>query len=110
MSELINLIRYYHFMAGVLSHQQTDHLCANCKAFANTADRIKEGVVELEIVHAEGLSTLSYGGLRMLKESREKIKVIKTSGDAVGQKKAGNCMLPEGVCFIKIPKTVLDKL
>ena len=110
MSELINLIRYYHFIAGVLSHQQTDPLCVNCKAFANTAGRMKEGILELESVHVEGLHTLQAEHLRMLEESREKIRRIKTPGDAVGQKKAGNCMMPEGVCFIKLPKTILDKL
>ena len=110
MSELINLIRYYHFMAGVLLHQQSDPLCANCKAFANTAGRMKEGILELERVHVEGLHTLQAEYLRMLEESRGKIVLIKTPVDAVGQKKAGNCVMPEGVCFIKFPKSILDKL
>jgi len=110
MSELINIIRYYHFMAGVLSHQQTDPLCGNCKAFANTAGRIKEGVLELESVNAEVLRMLPAGKLKMLEEAREKISQIIIPVDAVGQKKAGNCMMPEGVCFIKVPKTILDKL
>ena len=110
MSELINLIRYYHFMAGVLSQQQTDLLCANCKAFANTAGRIKEDILELESFHTEGLRSLTAEYLRMLEESRDEINRIKTPADAVGQKKAGNCRMPEGVCFIKLPKTILDKL
>ena len=110
MSELISLIRYYHFMAGVLSQQQADPLCATCKAFANTAERMKEGILELEGFHTEGLRTLKAEYPRLLEESREKINRIKTPADVVGQKKAGNCMMPEGVCFIKVPKTILDKL
>jgi len=109
MSELINLIRYYYFMAGVLSQQQADPLCANCKAFANTVIRIKEGMFELESVNLAG-QRLQADYLRMLEESREKINRVKTPADAVGQKKAGNCRMPEGVCFIKFPKTILDKL
>jgi hypothetical protein len=97
-------------MAGVHSQQQTDNLCANCKAFANNAERIKKDVLELESVHAEELRTLQTEYLRMLEESCEKIGKIKIRGDAVGQKKAGNCRMPEGVCFIKLSKTILDKL
>ena len=110
MSKTINLVRYYHFIAGVLSHQQTDPLCADCKALANTAVRIKEGILELETSHAEGLHALQAECLRMLEESHEIMKRIRTPMDAVGQKKAGNCMMPEGVCFIKLPKSILDKL
>jgi hypothetical protein len=97
-------------MAGVLSQQQTDNLCASCKAFANTAERIKKGVLELESVHAEDFRKLQMEYLRMLDESCEKISRIKTRDDAVGQKKAGNCRMPEGVCFVKVPKAILDKL
>jgi len=97
-------------MAGVLSHQQADPLCGKCKAFANTAGRMKEGILELESFHTEGLRTLKAEYRRMLEESREEIIRIKTPADAVGQKKACNCMMPEGVCFIKLPKTILDKL
>ena len=110
MSELTTLIRYYHFMAGVLSHQQSDPLCGNCKAFANTAGRMNESILELEILHAEELRTLQTKFLRMLEESREKIRMIKHPVDAVGQKKTGNCMMPKGVCFIKLPKMIMDKL
>jgi hypothetical protein len=110
MAELINLIRFYHFIGGVLSHQQADPLCCKCRAFANTAKKMKEGLLELESVHSEALQEIQAEHLRMMVEAREKINCMKTPEDAVGQKKAGNCAMPEGVCFIKIPKSILDKI
>jgi len=110
MAELINKIRYYHFISGVLVHQQADPLCCKCKAFANTAERMKEGVSELESVHGEKIQVLPSDLLSLLEEARDRIGRIKPPADAVGQKKAGNCKMPEGVCFIKLPKAILDKI
>lgn len=110
MSELSNKIRFYHFISGVLVNQQSDQLCAKCKAFANTAERMKEGISELESVHVEKMHTLPPDLLSMLEEARDRIERIKPPVDAVGQKKAGNCSMPEGVCFIKLPKAILDKI
>jgi len=30
--------------------------------------------------------------------------------DSVGQKKAGNCLLPQGVCFVKSSKSLIDRI
>lgn len=30
--------------------------------------------------------------------------------DAAGQKKAGNCSMPEGVYFVKISKAIIEKI
>ena len=110
MAELVNQIRYFHFISGVLEHQQADPLCSKCKAFANTLDRMKEGIVELESGHTERIHTLPGELLRLLEEASARIDGIKPPEDAVGQKKAGNCKMPEGVCFIKLSKAVLDKI
>ena len=110
MAELINQIRYYHFISGVLNNQQSDPLCTKCKAYANTAKRMKENISELQSLHVESMHTLPVEMLHILEESQDRIGRIKTFEDAVGQKKAGNCRLPEGVCFIKLSKAILDKL
>lgn len=110
MAELINEIRYYHFISGVLTHQQADPLCSKCKAFANTVEKMKAAISELESVHGEKMHTLPPDLLSMLEDARDRIERMKPPLDAVGQKKAGNCRMPEGVCFIKLPKAILDKI
>jgi hypothetical protein len=110
MAELIDQIRFYHFISGVLYHQQSDPLCSNCRAFANTAKRMKENISELESVHVEKMHTLPGEMLHIFEEAQHRIGRIKTFEDAVGQKKAGNCRLPEGVCFIKLSKAIMDKI
>jgi len=110
MVELINRIRYYHFMSGVLAHQQSDPFCSKCKAFVNTSDRVREGISELEGLQAGELRILSGELLGLLDETRDSVELINLQGDAVGQKKAGNCHMPEGVCFIKLPKAILDRM
>jgi hypothetical protein len=110
MAELINQIRFYHFISGVLHHQQSDPLCSNCKAFANTAKKMKENISELKSVQVEKMHTLSGEMLHILEEAQDIIGRVKILEDAVGQKKSGNCRLPEGVCFIKLSKAILDKI
>lgn len=110
VADLINQIRFYYFISGVLHNQQSDPLCSNCKAFANTVKKMKENITGLKSVHVEKMHTLSWEMLHILEESQDRIGRIKTLEDAVGQKKAGNCRLPEGVCFIKLSKAIVDKL
>ncbi|MEW5746466.1 MAG: hypothetical protein AB1805_13630 [Nitrospirota bacterium] len=110
MSELINRIRYVHYMARMLEGQQDDPLCGKCKALVNTVIRVEEGLAELESSRAGEIKALP-GDLRhLLAEARSRIAVMKRPENAVGQKKAGNCAMPEGVCFIKISKAVVDKI
>ena len=110
MAELINQIRFYNFISGVLDNQQSDPLCSKCKAFANTAKRMKENLSELSSVNVENMHTLPGEMLHILEEAQERIGLIKIFEDAVGQKKAGNCRLPEGVCFVKASRALLEKV
>jgi hypothetical protein len=109
MDELVNQIRYFHFISGVLKCQQRDAICGKCKAFANTLARMKERIAELESVHVERMHTLPGELTGVLEEARARLDGIKPPEDAVGQKKAGNCRMPEGVCFVKLSKAVQDK-
>ena len=110
MAQLVNQIRYFHFISGVLACQQRDPICSKCKAFANTLERMKEGIAELESVHVERMHTLPGGLMGLLEKARTRLEGIKPPEDAVGQKKAGNCRMPEGVCFVKLSKAVRDRL
>lgn len=104
MDQVVNRIRFYHFMSGVLSGQQSDPLCSNCKAFTNTCSKMLEGMAGLEKLPGD----IPAGIMELLQVARARMAAIKVKEDAVGQKKTGNCKMPEGVCFIKRSKALLD--
>jgi hypothetical protein len=108
MEHLINRIRFFHFISGVLLNQQADPICGHCKAFANTVRWTREGISSEEAGSASG--KLPAEVLRLLSEAQRRMAGIVVSEDTVGQKKAGNCKMPEGVCFVKIAKSILERL
>jgi hypothetical protein len=110
MSILINDIRFYNFISGVLLQQQTDPLCRECKAFENTARRMKEGLSELEDLFAGKTGSVPTEILSMIESTRTTLEGLKVPEGTVGQKKAGRCKMPEGVCFIKYPKAIRDRI
>ncbi|OGW26875.1 MAG: hypothetical protein A2X59_08935 [Nitrospirae bacterium GWC2_42_7] len=110
MPDLINNIRFYNFISGLLMQQQTDPLCRNCKAFENTARRMKEGLSELEKLVEGKTESVPSEILSMVEDTRTRLEGLNIPEGAEGQKKAGRCKLPKGVCFIKNPKAILDNI
>ncbi len=110
MSELVNRIRFYHYISGVLAAQQTDPLCGICRAYANTASAVGEGLSALEREHRGEVGSLTGEVMHLLDDARSRIGAIMPSKDSVGQKKAGNCRMPAGVCFVKSSKAILERL
>jgi hypothetical protein len=110
MSGLINQIRFYHYIAGVLSTQQTDPLCVLCKAHANTVSAMTEGLAVLECEHQDQLTILPNSIVRLLEQARSRLSEMTPAGNATGQKKAGNCKMPEGVCFVKSSKAIQSRM
>jgi hypothetical protein len=110
MSTLINRIRFYHYISGVLANQQTDPLCGMCKAYANTLSALREGLARLGNEHTDERASLSEEVLCMYEEARNRIAAMPAPENASGQKKAGNCKMPEGVCFIKSSKAMWDRI
>lgn len=110
MSDILSHVRFYCFIAGVLQTQKGDPFCGNCRAFANTVLRMREGIAQLEAERSRELSELSEPFRIVFDEARCVITGIAIPGDAPGQKKAGNCRLPEGVCFVKSSKKLLDSI
>lgn len=99
-------IRYYHFIAGVLANQQHDPLCSRCKAFTNSAKQIREEVNAYMMTNADKLTDLPEQDSIMLADIKMILADLHPEPEAVGQKKAGNCHLPLGVCFVKSPKAM----
>ncbi len=106
----LNRIRYYHFIAGVLANQQHDPLCSICKAFTNSVRDIRERVNEFLHAHAAELQALPEQDSIMLADIKMMLADLHPLPDAVGQKKAGNCKLQQGVCFVKSSKALLENI
>lgn len=108
--DIIIRLRYYHFIAGVLANQQHDPLCSACKAFTNTVQAIRDGVTEFLHTHEAELPALPEQDSIMLADIRMMFVDLHPLADAVGQKKAGNCKLPQGVCFVKSSKALIERV
>jgi hypothetical protein len=104
----LNRIRYYHFVTGVLANQQHDPYCSICKAFTNSVREVRGGVDEFMHAQASELPGLLEEVSIMLADIKMMLADLHPVPDAVGQKKAGNCKLPQGVCFVKSSKALLE--
>lgn len=108
--ELFNQIRAYHYLVGVLTNQQSDLYCGQCSAWNNTLNNTREALRQLEVEHAAEVRNLSPEATAFLTETRSCLAVLANAANPSGQKKAGNCKLPEGVCFVKVSRTLLEKV
>jgi hypothetical protein len=108
--ELLNQLRAYHFLAGVLANQQRDLFCGQCSAWNNTLNNTREALKQFEADHAVELQGLSPEATTLLTETRDRLAGLASAANPAGQKKAGNCKLPEGVCFVKSSRALLEKV
>jgi len=110
MAEIINQIRFYQYISCVLSNQQADSLCSICKAVTNTTWALRESLEEFEKKHAGEILDIDDELMRILTDSKKSLAELSPPEDAQGQKKAGKCKMPEGICFIKSSKAILEKI
>lgn len=105
--EIPNRVRFYYYISGVLANQQTDPLCGICKAFANSVRIVREDIGEFERTQEGTLpGELQY----VFFNAKKTLSELHPPVDAVGQKKAGNCKMPEGICFVKTSKAIIEKI
>ena len=107
---LLNQVRGYHFILGVFRNQQKDPYCSACSAFANTLTAARENLATLEAEHGEALKAHLTEFGRMMAETRAGLSLLQSPADPSGQKKAGNCKLPQGVCFIKASFALVQQI
>lgn len=107
--DLMNQARAYRFLLGVLKHQQDDLYCGRCSAWNNTLNNTREAIARCEADHAAELASLPEAA-RILAEAIAGFAGLKGPDAPSGQKKAGNCKLPEGVCFVKASLALLQKV
>jgi hypothetical protein len=108
--ELLNQARGYHFMLGVFRNQQKDPYCIACSAFANTLKAVRESFARFETEHGEAIKALSPEFSRIMAETRTGMSILQGPPDPSGQKKAGNCKLPQGVCFVKASFALIQQI
>ena len=108
--DLINQIRFYHFISAILENQQADPLCRKCKALVNSVRAIQEGLDTIKTGHHDELETVPKETFYLYEEAISRIGLLKTSDKSEGQKSAGNCKMPKGVCFVKSSKGILKSL
>jgi hypothetical protein len=105
-----NRVRAYHYLAGVLANQQKDVFCGRCSAWNNSLNNIRESFKEFETEQGAGVSGFPAEVSALLADARSRLALLANYPDPAGQKKAGNCKLPEGVCFVKASKALLEKV
>jgi hypothetical protein len=108
--KILNQIRAYHYLTGVLTNQQRDLYCHACSAWNNTLNNTREALKQFEAEHAAELRALSPEAAALLAEARVRLAGLANAAEPAGQKKAGNCKLPEGVCFVKLSRAILEKV
>ncbi len=108
--EILNHLRAYHYAAGVLACQRHDLYCGQCSAWNNTLNNIREALKQFEAGHAAELRGLSPEAAALLAGTRSRLAGLANAANPAGQKKAGNCKLPEGVCFVKASRALLEKV
>jgi hypothetical protein len=108
--ETANQVRGYAFICSVLRGQQTDPYCRSCNSFAKILTASREGVAALETGNGEAIRGLPPELARLFVDAKEGLASLPMPEQTVGQKKAGNCKLPEGVCFLKTSFALVQKI
>ncbi len=108
--ELLNHVRAYLYLSKVLTNQQHDLFCGRCSAWNNTLNNTRIALRQFEAEQVTELSRLSTEAGVLLAEARSRLAGVANAVDPVGQKKAGNCKLPQGVCFVKASLALLEKV
>ena len=108
--EILNQVRAYHYLVAVLANQQHDLFCGQCSAWNNTLNNTREALLQFEASQAAELRGLSPEAAALLTETRSRLAGLVNAANPLGQKKAGNCKLPEGICFVKAARALLEKV
>ena len=108
--ESVNQVRAYHFLLGVLRSQQYDPFCKGCSALFNTINAVRDGLMKFEGERAADGKNPHEGIARLFADAKAGLSALELPHNPAGQKKAGNCKLPEGVCFVKSSLALIQKV
>jgi len=108
--EIMNQARGYAYLYGILKNQQADPFCRSCNAFIKTLAAVRENLEKFDSQQAGDIKKLPEEFVLLFHGAKGRIAQIRQPENPVSQKKAGNCKLPEGVCFMKTSLTMLQKI
>ncbi len=97
--KIINQLRAFHYLSGALKNQQDDPFCGKCLSFERVLNAAMDNFLECESNCRSNKEHLSKELSELLRGVYHQLASIRHPADPTGQKKAGNCKLPEGVCF-----------
>jgi hypothetical protein len=104
----VNSLRGISFVFNVLLSQQYDPFCSKCLSFVKSAETAREKFLVVEkSVNKENLPEELK---KLFSDIYPAISALELPENPAGQKKAGNCKLPEGVCFPKSALAVYEKV
>lgn len=107
--DISNRIRGFHFLLGVLLGQRADPFCAGCSGYAGSLAAAREEIERFERGHRDSLSSAGPDLFRLFTGTRDGIASLRPEDRPQKQKKAGNCRLSEGTCFIKSSLALIRK-
>jgi hypothetical protein len=108
--DLANQVRGYSYLSAVLANRSIDPFCRSCSSFLSTLLTVTETIRRFEIEHKEEIEKNPDGFSLTFLVAKSGINGIRQPDPAVPQKKAGNCKLPEGICFLKSSLSILQKI
>jgi hypothetical protein len=108
--EIMNQARGFAYLFGMLRNQQEDAFCRSCNSFLNTLAAARENLQKFEAQHAGEIRSFPEEFSQLFADARSGISVMPQPEQPLRQKKAGNCKLPEGVCFTKSSLAILQKV
>jgi hypothetical protein len=106
----INSVRGYVYLYEMLKQRQSDPFCRNCSAFSNTMTTVRESLINFDSQLSASENILPAEFSRLYAEAKAGIFSMELPEAPTGQKKAGNCKLPQGVCFVKLSYAIIQKL
>jgi hypothetical protein len=105
-----NQVRGYAFFLSVLRGEQADPYCRSCNSFVKTLAAARESFDAFASQNADAPGGLPADLARLYAEAKSGLDALRAPDQPVSQKKAGNCRLPEGVCFLKSSFALLQKM
>ncbi|MFN4196981.1 MAG: hypothetical protein ACK4FM_03125 [Caldimicrobium sp.] len=106
---IINRVRVFYFLTGILKHQEEDPRCAVCKSRKKVAEEVRE---EFERFKQE-VSWMEIPVL-FIKSKVEKIQSLidslKLPAEPIPQRKVGACHFPKEKCLIKEAYEIFEEV